>query len=332
MPQLSAGLQGDAVHLLLLLGGEFPEEMIDEQRDVVGPFPERRQKNGKYRQPVIEVLPESPLADVLRQVLIGGGNDADVDFLEAAADGLDFVGLERAQDLGLQRQPQLSHLVEEQRPLVGLFELPDPLVGGPGEGTPLVPEQLAFQQVLRDRRAVEGHERLGGGRAKVVNRTGDHLLARSAFSLQQHRDVAVRHLSRQLHHLLHFFPRADNLREPSFLFAQPCLEGFHLFLEANGMEGVADCEPQVVEAGRLGDKIVGPFPEGDDGVFQRAVGGHHDDAGHLARAVDGPQGVQPGDPRQMQVQHDQVHRRLLFEHLQRFVAGLGDEHRTAGPF
>ena len=49
---------------------------------------------------------------------------------------------------------------------MALLELADPPPVGPGEGAPLVAEQLALQEGVRDGGAVEGQKR-GGGAARI---------------------------------------------------------------------------------------------------------------------------------------------------------------------
>ena len=58
------------------------------------------------------------------QIPVGRRDDADVDLQRArAADALERFLLERAKDLGLQRQRQIADLVEEQRAAMRQLEL-----------------------------------------------------------------------------------------------------------------------------------------------------------------------------------------------------------------
>ena len=63
---------------------------------------------------------------------------------------------------------------------------------GAGERPPLVPEELALEERLRERRAVHRHERALRARAVVVERARDHLLARAALAPEEHRRAARR--------------------------------------------------------------------------------------------------------------------------------------------
>ena len=72
-----------------------------------------------------------------------------------AAQALELLFLQHAEQLGLQLRGDVADLVEEQRPLVRQLEAADLLADGAGEGALLVAEQLALQEPRGDGRAVE---------------------------------------------------------------------------------------------------------------------------------------------------------------------------------
>ena len=74
--------------------------------------------------PVVEVLAEAAFPDRPLEVDVGGDDEAELgpDRL-GAADALDLALLDRAQQLGLQVEPQVADLVEEQRAAGGHLEL-----------------------------------------------------------------------------------------------------------------------------------------------------------------------------------------------------------------
>ena len=123
---------------------------------------------------VVEILAEAAGADLLLEVAVGRGDDADVDLLGlAVADAEDDALLQRAEELHLEVQRQLADLVEEERALVGRLELAGPRRDRAGEGALHVAEELALDQVLGDGAAVDGDERArsrgccgGGARAR----------------------------------------------------------------------------------------------------------------------------------------------------------------------
>ena len=101
-----------------------------------------------------------PGLDVLRQVAVRRGDDADVDLpAPVLADATHLALLERAEELRLEAQRHLADLVEEERPAVGRLEEAGPVGGGAGEGAAHVAEELALEEALREGRAVDGDER-----------------------------------------------------------------------------------------------------------------------------------------------------------------------------
>src|SRR5213076_424485 len=113
-------------------------------------------------------------------ILIRGGDDADVDGLFVlAADAAERALLQDAQQLHLRRRRHLRDFVEEQRAVVRQLEAALTALDGAGEGALLVPEQLAFEQRVGNRRAVDRH--VGEIRAgtQFVNRLRDELFARA---------------------------------------------------------------------------------------------------------------------------------------------------------
>jgi hypothetical protein len=103
-----------------------------------------------------------------------------------AADALDLAGLDRAQELGLRLEREVADLVEEERAGVGELELALLRLHRAGERALLVAEELALDQVLRDRGAVELDERTLRAAAAEVDRARDQVLARSVLAGDQH--------------------------------------------------------------------------------------------------------------------------------------------------
>src|SRR5213592_380051 len=120
---------------------------------------------------------------------VGGGETIPVDVRLvhrnrlAAAHALDLPLLHGPQDLRLQREAHVRHLVQEQGASPGLLEAPDLAGDRAGEGAFLVPEQLALEQVLRNGGAVDGDERPGRPRPIQMDGAGDDLLPRARIPL-----------------------------------------------------------------------------------------------------------------------------------------------------
>src|SRR5436190_9978338 len=123
--QLVDGRGRQHQRLLVQIAAELVDEELREHRDVAVTLAQRRNGNGKHRQPEEQVLAELPRGNGRLEMLVRRRDDADVDMEETrAADALELLLLERAQDLGLQRERQLADFVEEQRPAMRELELP----------------------------------------------------------------------------------------------------------------------------------------------------------------------------------------------------------------
>ena len=99
------------------------------------------------------------------------------DLLLTAAETPERALLQHAQQLDLRRRHHLGDFVEEQRAAVRELEHAGPAIVRAGEGALLVTEDLALEQRLRNRRAVDGDERERRPRAQLVDRLRDELLA-----------------------------------------------------------------------------------------------------------------------------------------------------------
>src|SRR6266478_7756377 len=95
----------------------------------------------------------------------------------SAAQALEFLFLQDTQQFGLQSRRNITHLVEEQRAFVGQLETANLLRYGSSERAFLVAKKLTFQQIQRNRSAIQPYERVSAPRADVVNRVRDQLFA-----------------------------------------------------------------------------------------------------------------------------------------------------------
>jgi hypothetical protein len=113
------------------------------------------------------------------------------------------VFLERAREPVLQRERQLTHFVEVHGATTGQLQR-----SGATRGVAVRrvgAEELRLQYRRRNRRTIDGDERIAGACARVVNAAGEQVLAGSGFAEQHQRahrgsGDAVSRLNRVAHH------------------------------------------------------------------------------------------------------------------------------------
>src|SRR4029077_4326554 len=86
------------------------------------------------------------------------------------------------------------------------------------EGAALESEQLRFQQLFGQRRAVDGHERPAPAGRRRMYEACDDFLARSGFAVQAHRRLSRGHPPRRLEHLTPAGRVADGAAHESPIF------------------------------------------------------------------------------------------------------------------
>src|SRR6202011_708185 len=106
-------------------------EMPHQVGNVFRALAQRRHRDREDVQAIEQILAEAAFLHGGDQVAVGGGDDAYVDLDRlAAADRVDLVLLQRAQQFDLRGERQLAYLVEEQRAPGGFHEFAGVAVGG----------------------------------------------------------------------------------------------------------------------------------------------------------------------------------------------------------
>ena len=95
------------------------------------------------------------------------------------------------EQLGLEGERQLGNLVQIDRALVGILELPRLPPVRAGEGPLLVAEQLRLEQPRRDRGTVDLDERAAVTCRSGVDGPGDEVLTYAAFPTDQDRRIRI---------------------------------------------------------------------------------------------------------------------------------------------
>jgi len=100
----------------------------------------------------------------------------------AAAQSLELLFLQNAQEFRLQCQGNIADLVQKERSLVGHFEAPQLLGDGSRESSPLVAKEFAFQQIEWNGSAIQFYEWLSTARTQTVSGLCDEFLTCACFS------------------------------------------------------------------------------------------------------------------------------------------------------
>src|SRR5215470_4008095 len=98
---------------------------------------------------------------------------------------------------------KVTDLVEEDRSPIGGLELADLELVGASEGAALVTEQLALEQLPRDRRAIDLDERAALPDRFAMDGPRDKVLARSGLATDEHRHIYACGLHEDLTDLAH---------------------------------------------------------------------------------------------------------------------------------
>ena len=243
------------------------EEVAGERHDVGRPLAERRQLHRHDVEAVQQIGAESTGIDLGPQVPIGRRDDPHVDVHRlVAADALELALLQHAQELGLHRGRHLTDLVEEERATVRELEAPDASRARASERAGLVAEQLALEQALRKRGAVQFDERAIRPIAGLVNERRHALLARAALASDQHRRHARRDALHQLDDGLHL-RRGDEHVTADALGAQEAVLAQESATFGNPLQG----QLQVVDDERLLEDVGSTGPHRVDRDMHRAV-------------------------------------------------------------
>ena len=159
------------------------------------------------------------------------------------AHAADLPLLERPEELALEGQRELADLVQEQGAAVGHLDQPRLRLDSAREGTLLVAEQLGLQELLGQRGAVDGHERLGGALAVGVDGPRDELLARPGLAQDEDVGLRPRRLLDQLEDAHHGRAAPDDVLEAERLLellAQVAILALERALPQRAVDGDAE--------------------------------------------------------------------------------------------
>ncbi len=127
---------------------------------------------------------------------MSGRDDSHVDTdRPRASEPRDLLVLQHSKQLDLEIGRQIADFVEENCRAVSQFEESNLFGQRAREGALFAAEQLAFDERLRNGRAVDFHHRSPSPRTEMMHLRGEELLAAASFAEQQHRGISSRHLT-----------------------------------------------------------------------------------------------------------------------------------------
>src|SRR5579885_1316079 len=254
----------------------FAQEVIGEQRDVVFAIAQRRQVDVDHVDSVKQLLAEASRANLGFQVAVGRAQHAHIERDRVVgAERITFPFLQSAQQLDLERQRHLADLVEKYGALVGGLEQADLVLSGPGEGALFVAEQLAFEQVFRQRAAIDRQKAPVGALGTEVDGARDQLLAGARLAGDQHARIGARDLFHHPENLLDRVAFADDVLE-AVLLAQLVMQVAVFLEQMLFLERVAQNRLQMLVGEGLGDVVVGALVQRFHRGLDARVGGDDD--------------------------------------------------------
>ncbi|VVE50226.1 hypothetical protein PEP31012_04666 [Pandoraea eparura] len=229
---------------------------------------------------------------------------------------------EHPQQTRLQIERHVADFIEEQRAALGLLEAPASRGLRAGERAALVAKKFGFQQILRNRRRVQGDEGPGGTRRMTVQCPRDQLLARPRFAGDEHRGARMRETADRAEHVLHGARLPKNLRLFGNALVVRRLAQAFLDRAQNQLDRAIDVE-------RLGEIFERAALKGRDGAVQIRECRHDDDRQSRMSLLDRLQQLEPGTARHADVR-DQHLRRVVFERRAGFARAGKAAHRQIG--
>src|SRR5262249_9838633 len=235
---------------------------------------------------------------------------------------LNLALLEDAQELQLHVERDALDLVEEQRAAARQLDLPDTIMDRAGERAALVAEELALEERVGKRRAVDRDEAAALALPLEMDGARRELLAGPRFAVDQHRRVVLREHADGLEDLVHHAVPADHVGE-GVAVGQLATEVVDLVEQPALLEDLLRREEDLLLLERLRDVVAGALLDGLDGAFDARVAGDHDDieiGPAIANLAREPDAVRAGN---LEIHHRE--RELL---LAEEAQGLGGVRRA----
>ena len=167
-------------------------------------------------------------------------------------------------------------------------------------------EQLALEQSFRERRAVDGHERLFPAGRILVDEGGQEFLPGAALARDQDRGAGGRDVLRPGQDLLH-----SRVLRHELTPAGPAVPAARHRVRPVSFHGAADNRGEHLPGERLQHVVARPFPHRLHGVFDRPVRRHHEDGQGRGLPPDLAEKLQAVHPGHFHVRNEQGERPLV---------------------
>src|SRR5271163_398889 len=117
--------------------------MRDQRGNVGTSLPQRRQRDRKHIQSVVEVAAKFVALYHVLQIPVRRSHEPNIHLVSPiAAQAFELLFLQNTQQLGLQAWRDISYLVQEECPFIGQLETANLLRYGPSERASLVAKKL----------------------------------------------------------------------------------------------------------------------------------------------------------------------------------------------
>src|SRR4051812_2970552 len=141
-------------------------------------------------EPVVQVFTELALLDERFQIFMCRRDNSDVDLTNGVLPKrFHLPGLQKAQDLCLQRKGEVADFVEENRAFMRLFEQASSRSASTRERAFGVAKKLALEQFTGNRGTVNRDERFFCAITRFMNRARDHFFPATTLTGNQHADI-----------------------------------------------------------------------------------------------------------------------------------------------
>ena len=269
---------------------------------------------------MIEILSKEAVLYTLLQILIGGGDNADIRLDRLmTTHAIEEAVAQNAQKPGLQFHRHVADFIEKERAAPRLLKTTKALCGSPRECSLFMAEKLALQQITRDGRHIDGDVGLRRPLAVAPDGPGHDLLARPGLTCQKHRHKAVGKTPDRAKDLLHRRRLTDEVGNGLRLRLFRCrllrlrFYGWRHVLSL--LHGALDELDRLRDVEGLCQILEGPALKGRDGALKIRIGRHDDDGEVRHSGLDMSQQIHPRHSRHADVAHEH-HGRRVFKRLQ----------------